>query len=420
MCPKGPGDPSLRRSSTGVHLYKYRPSPAGGGMIGFVAEYAYSFLATLRLVLRGPRGAAFDVHPGLQPAGHLLADRRCCSGALDRIRFVYDQHDLCPELYESRFADGAALPYKALLLARAATYRTADHVISTNESYRAVAITPRRQATQPTSPSCAPVPTRTRCAAAQPRPGAPPRPPLPRRLHRRDGSPGRRRPRRPRGATTSCTSSAATTSRFTLIGGGDCFDELRSAARRARTSTTTSTSPAGCPTTLVRRLMSTADIGLSPDPKNPLNDVSTMNKTMEYMAFELPVVAFDLMETRVSAERRRRLRRAQRRRAVRARRSSSCSTTTSARAPDGRGSVAHGSSRCWPGSTRAAPTSGCTTGCSAVSHVGDVAGRRDPEVCGIAGCYQRHDGSPLDRDDDRPRSRTAVPTATGIYGYEDG
>ena len=46
--------------------------------------------------------------------------------------------------------------------------------------------------------------------------------------------------------------------------------------------------------------MSTADAGLSPDPKNPLNDVSTMNKSMEYMAFELPVVAFDLKETRVS------------------------------------------------------------------------------------------------------------------------
>ena len=48
--------------------------------------------------------------------------------------------------------------------------------------------------------------------------------------------------------------------------------------------------------------MSTADIGLSPDPKNALNDVSTMNKTMEYMAYELPVVAFDLVETRVSAQ----------------------------------------------------------------------------------------------------------------------
>ena len=55
------------------------------------------------------------------------------------------------------------------------------------------------------------------------------------------------------------------------------------------------------PDDLVRRIMSTADVGLSPDPKNPLNDVSTMNKTMEYMAFELPVLAFDLRETRVSA-----------------------------------------------------------------------------------------------------------------------
>jgi glycosyltransferase involved in cell wall biosynthesis len=55
------------------------------------------------------------------------------------------------------------------------------------------------------------------------------------------------------------------------------------------------------PDELVARILSTADIGLSPDPKNPLNDVSTMNKTMEYMAFGLPTVAFDLRETRVSA-----------------------------------------------------------------------------------------------------------------------
>ena len=55
------------------------------------------------------------------------------------------------------------------------------------------------------------------------------------------------------------------------------------------------------PDELVKKVMSTADIGLSPDPMNPLNDVSTMNKTMEYMSFELPVVAFDLRETRVSA-----------------------------------------------------------------------------------------------------------------------
>jgi glycosyltransferase involved in cell wall biosynthesis len=59
--------------------------------------------------------------------------------------------------------------------------------------------------------------------------------------------------------------------------------------------------PGRVPDDTVVNVLSTAAVGLSPDPKNPLNDVSTMNKTLEYMAFELPVVAFDLKETRVSA-----------------------------------------------------------------------------------------------------------------------
>ena len=107
----------------------------------------------------------------------------------------------------------------------------------------------------------------------------------------------------------------------------------------------------------VGRILSTADVGLSPDPKNPLNDVSTMNKTMEYMAFELPVVAFDLLETRVSAGDAavyvepnviQRLRggdhRADRRRA--------------AAGPDGQDWPRCASSRSWPGAISRTPTSG--------------------------------------------------------------
>ncbi len=59
--------------------------------------------------------------------------------------------------------------------------------------------------------------------------------------------------------------------------------------------------PGRVPDDFVATALSTADLGLCPDPKNPLNDLSTMNKTMEYMSFGLPVVAFDLRETRVSA-----------------------------------------------------------------------------------------------------------------------
>jgi glycosyltransferase involved in cell wall biosynthesis len=87
---------------------------------------------------------------------------------------------------------------------------------------------------------------------------------------------------------------------FTLIGSGDCFDQL--VAMRDQLELKDFVEFTGrVPDETVRDIFSTADIGLSPDPKNPLNDVSTMNKTMEYMAFGLPVLAFDLRETRASA-----------------------------------------------------------------------------------------------------------------------
>jgi glycosyltransferase involved in cell wall biosynthesis len=77
---------------------------------------------------------------------------------------------------------------------------------------------------------------------------------------------------------------------FTLIGSGDCFDDL--VALRDRLGLAGHVEFTGrAPDEQVMHIMSTADAGLSPDPKNPLNDVSTMNKTMEYMVFGLPVVA---------------------------------------------------------------------------------------------------------------------------------
>ena len=87
---------------------------------------------------------------------------------------------------------------------------------------------------------------------------------------------------------------------FTFMGGGDSYDELV-ALRDQLGLQDYLELPGRVPDETVLDVLSTAAVGLSPDPKNPLNDVSTMNKTMEYMAFGLPVVAFDLKETRVSA-----------------------------------------------------------------------------------------------------------------------
>jgi glycosyltransferase involved in cell wall biosynthesis len=87
---------------------------------------------------------------------------------------------------------------------------------------------------------------------------------------------------------------------FTFMGAGDSYPELV-ALRDELGLQDYVELPGRVPDTFVSKVLSTADLGLCPDPLNPLNDVSTMNKTMEYMAFELPVVAFDLRETRVSA-----------------------------------------------------------------------------------------------------------------------
>ena len=87
---------------------------------------------------------------------------------------------------------------------------------------------------------------------------------------------------------------------FTFMGSGDSYDHIV-ALRDELGLKDYVELPGRVPDETVVDVLSTAALGLSPDPKNPLNDVSTMNKTLEYMAFELPVVAFDLKETRVSA-----------------------------------------------------------------------------------------------------------------------
>ena len=295
VCPKGAGDPAYAVLNT-VRLYKYRPYAPGGSKAGFIAEYAYSFLATAWQIAKARRSGRFAVLQACNPPD-IFWPIAWVMRLLDRTRFVFDHHDLCPELYVSRFPEGPRLPYLGLRALERRTHQTADHVISTNESYRDIAMTRGGKAASEV--------TVVRTG------------PDPERLQRGEADPALRRGRRflavyigvmgPQDGVDIVVRAAEIVVRdfgrddvaFTLIGSGDCFDELvrlRDDLGLADYVEFTGRAP----DELVGRLMSTADVGLSPDPKNPLNDVSTMNKSMEYMAFLLPVVAFDLRETRVS------------------------------------------------------------------------------------------------------------------------
>jgi len=295
VCPKGGGDPAYEVVDT-VQLYKYRPYAPGGSKLSFVTEYAYSFLATAWLALKARRSGRFAVMQACNPPD-IFWPIAMLLRALDGTRFVFDHHDLCPELFQSRFPDGPKLPYRALRFLERRTHRTADHVISTNGSYRDIAI--RRSGKSPADVTVV-------------RTG-----PDPQRLRRGPADAALRRGHRflaayigvmgPQDGVDIVVRAADIVVRelgrddiaFTLIGSGDCYKEL--VALRDELGLAGHVEFTGrAPDELVVRILSTADVGLSPDPKNPLNDVSTMNKSMEYMAFELPVVAFDLRETRVS------------------------------------------------------------------------------------------------------------------------
>ena len=297
VCPKGKGDPPYEVINT-VELYKYRPYAPGGSKLSFVTEYAYSFCATAWQTLKARRKGRFAVLQACNPPDIFwplaLALRRA-----DHTKFVFDHHDLCPELFQSRFPNGPELPYRGLRALERRTHRTADHVISTNESYRDIAI--KRSGKPP-------------AAVTVVRTG-----PDPETLCRGPQDPDLRRGRRylaayigvmgpqdgvdilVRAADVVVHEMGREDIAFTLIGSGDCYDEVVALRDELRLNGHVEFT-GRAPDEVVKKVLSTADIGLSPDPKNPLNDVSTMNKTMEYMAFALPVVAFDLHETRVSAD----------------------------------------------------------------------------------------------------------------------
>jgi glycosyltransferase involved in cell wall biosynthesis len=296
VCPKGPGDPAYEVLE-GVELYKYRPFTSTGGAASYLGEYLYSFVATLWLTARAGRRRPFRAIQSCNPP-----DIFWPIGVLFRwlhgSRFVFDHHDLCPETYEVRFPGGSRVLHQALRFLERRTIRNADHVISTNGSFQDLVM---RRHGLPTDRS-----TVVRTG------------PDPDRLKPRPPDPAWRR-NRPHlvayigvmgpqdGVDIVLDVADIIVNRvqredisFTLIGSGDCYNDL--IAKRDHLGLGDFVEFTGrAPDETVAAILSTADAGISPDPKNPLNDLSTMNKTMEYMAFGLPVVAFDLRETRVSA-----------------------------------------------------------------------------------------------------------------------
>ena len=297
ICPKGPGDPG-RENIDGARIYKYAPAPPAKGLPGYALEFAYSWLRTALLsIVARRRGGRFHVIQACNPPDTywLLARFWRPFGA----KFVFDQHDLNPELFLSRFGTptsrGRALQLRGLTWLERMTYRSADRVISTNESYKSVAV--NRGHRDPADV----VVVRSGPDTGQMRPIYPDKPrPDDSYLLAYIGIMG------PQDDVDQILKVMAELRRrghedirAVLMGFGDCLDELRQECTELGLDDLV-TFTGRVDRKSISEHLSSADIGLCPDLKTPLNDVSTMNKTMEYMAFALPSVSYDLVETRVS------------------------------------------------------------------------------------------------------------------------
>ncbi|MCX4657904.1 glycosyltransferase family 4 protein [Streptomyces uncialis] len=294
ICPQGTKrDTEAEAEIDGVSIHRYPLRAATGGPAGYLREYGSALWHTARLARKvGPVDVVHACNPPdllFLPA--LWLKRR---GA----RFVFDQHDLSPELYLSRFGRGEDLLYRAVCALERMTYRTADVVLATNESYRDVAI--RRGGRRPEDVFV--VRSAPETDRFQP---VPPEPELKRGkphllcylgvMGPQDGVDYALR------ALAKLRDELGRTDwHAVFVGAGDAFDAMVELSRRLGLSEQVQFTGRIPDADLVRYL-STADVCLSPDPRNPLNDVSTMNKVLEYMAMGRPIVSFDLREARVSA-----------------------------------------------------------------------------------------------------------------------
>jgi glycosyltransferase involved in cell wall biosynthesis len=266
-------------------------------IVGYACEYFYFILVAFFMSLYVVLKQGFDVvHVHTPPNTLFLV------GLFYRLmgkKFVFDHHDLSPELYQSRFGRPRDLIYHALLAEEKLGLRCANLVIATNESYKRIEVQRGNLKSE-------------KIFIVRNGPD----------LHRiKLGAPDEKL--KAMGKTIlgyvgdinpqdgvdyllrSLRYLAYDLRRkgfyCVIIGSGDALDDLKILARELKIEDNVWFTGYISDEDLLRYL-STADICVDPDPSSPLNDASTWIKIMEYMALKKPIVSFDLPETRFSAQ----------------------------------------------------------------------------------------------------------------------
>ena len=296
ICPMGRGWTKPYEEIEGVHIYRYpEPVEAHAGALAYAREYLHSLWHWFRLARKVRRERGFDVIHGCNPPDlvFLLAWRYRLAG----VRYLFDHHDVCPELFEAKF-DKKGLLYRIMLIWERITFASADVSIATNESFKKIAI--RRGKMKPEDVFI--VRSAPKVNKFLPGPGDPAYRKGAKTLMGYVGVIGQQE-----GMDLLIEAAHHLIHKlghddvhFVIVGFGPHLEEVKRDAAEHGLSDYFTFTGALYDTELLAAL-NEMDIGVSPDPHNAMNDISTMNKVMEYMTLERPLVQFDLTEGRASA-----------------------------------------------------------------------------------------------------------------------
>ena len=295
ICPTGKGCEKKFEVIEDIHIWRYNLPVEGAGALGYAAEYCTAMFWTLLLSLRVAFTRGVDIVHACNPP-----DLFFLIGGLFKLfgkKFVFDHHDINPELYEAKFGRRDFF-YRLLLKLERWTFRTADISIATNDSYKRIAI--ERGGMDP-----------DRVFVVRSGPD----------LKRLEILPADETLKRGRthlvgyvgvigkqegidqllwSALHIIGELGRTDIHFGIVGGGTSLEEMKQLAEEigiAEYVTFTGRVPDG----QLLAMLNTAEVCVNPDVANDMNDKSTMNKIMEYMALAKPIVQFDLREGRFTA-----------------------------------------------------------------------------------------------------------------------
>lgn len=283
----------------GVTVHRYSTTQVGESVTDYVREYLHSLWMQFKLSLRVRRTEGFDAIHACAPP-----DTTFVIGLFHKLfggkKFVFDHHDLSPELFALRYdPKKRSFLYKLVVFFEWLSFKTADVVISTNETYRSVALT--RGKKKPESvfvvrngPKLSLF--KDTPADSSKKHGCPYMVFYVGVMAEQDGV-----DYLVRAAKHVIDDRGRRDISFVLVGGGDSLESLRKLSSDLGIADRVIFTGRVSDEDLVS-YMATADVCVGPDPSNDFNDKCTFIKIAEYMAMSKPIVSFELTEQRYTAQ----------------------------------------------------------------------------------------------------------------------